>query len=102
MEVKAKLEAVAREMRRNDLTRDEITALPEETPLYRAVGKMFMRSERPAVSTFLNDQLAAEEKKKQDLLARQTYLQRRLQSQEANLKDLMANLMAQQPQPVTA
>jgi chaperonin cofactor prefoldin len=99
MEVKAKLEAINREMRRSDLTKDEIEALPEETPLYRSVGKMFMRADRPAVSTFLADQLAAEEKKKQDLIARQTYLQRRLQSQEANLKDLMTNLMAQQPQP---
>ena len=72
MEVKAKLEAISREMRRNDLTKDEIDALPEETPLYRSVGKMFLRAERPAVATFLKEQLAAEEKKKQDLLNRQT------------------------------
>lgn len=32
LEVKAKLEAVGREMRRNDLTKDEIAALPLEVP----------------------------------------------------------------------
>lgn len=40
---------------------------------------------------------AGEEKKKADLLSRQTYLQRRMHSQEANLKDLMGTLMSNAP-----
>jgi len=98
LEVKAKLESSARECRRHDLTKDEVAELPGETPLFRSVGKMFLRSEPSDVKDFIDQQLASEEKKKVDLLARQTYLERRLHSQEANLKDLMSSLMSTQPE----
>jgi chaperonin cofactor prefoldin len=99
MEVKAKLEACARETRRTDLTKDEIGRLPEETPLFRSVGKMFLRAPRPAIAAYLDEQLGVEAKKQADLAARQTYLTRRLQAQETHLKDLMATLTGV---PVTA
>jgi len=51
---------------------------------------MFLRSDQGEVAAFLSETEAAEAKKKADLTSRQTYLHRRLQSQEANLKDLMA------------
>ena len=43
-----------------------------QAPLFRSVGKMFLRSERAEVSEFLASQTDAEEKKKADLEARQT------------------------------
>lgn len=63
-------------------------------PLYRSVGKMFLRSEKAQIDAFLDEQVAAELKKKSDLESRQTYLTRRLTSQETALKDLVAAYQA--------
>ena len=51
---------------------------------------MFLRSEKSQIDAFLDEQVAGELKKKSDLESRQTYLTRRLTSQETTLKDLIA------------
>lgn len=100
LEVKARLEACHREGRRTDLTQDEIKAMPVETPMYLSVGKVFLRSPRPSVETHLEAERAKQEKERSDLEARKTFLQRRMVSQEANLKDLMGSLMGSPNGPV--
>ena len=54
---------------------------------------MFMLSGKDDVKSSLNNEMEQVEKKKGDLTSRRMYLQRRLQSQEANLKDLMSSAM---------
>lgn len=91
-EVKAKLNGATREQKATELTLRQVESMAEETPLYRAVGKMFLLSNKTEVTSCLEEKAEEDRKKQHDLTARQTYLQRRLQSQEANLKDLVANL----------
>mmetsp|Transcript_11862 Transcript_11862/g.20938 ORF Transcript_11862/g.20938 Transcript_11862/m.20938 type:complete len:163 (+) Transcript_11862:333-821(+) len=92
-EVNAKLQGAAREQKATALTLGEVEKVSDETPLYRAVGKMFMLSGKDDVTSSLNNEMEDVEKRKNELMSRRTYLQRRLQSQQANLQDLMSSAM---------
>mmetsp|Transcript_49323 Transcript_49323/g.139644 ORF Transcript_49323/g.139644 Transcript_49323/m.139644 type:complete len:255 (-) Transcript_49323:360-1124(-) len=92
-EVNAKLQGAMREQKATAITIGEVDQVTDETPLYRAVGKMFMLSGKDDVKTSLSNEMEDVEKRKTELTSRRTYLQRRLQSQEANLKDLMTSAM---------
>ena len=92
-EVEARTQMALKSSRRTALTVEQIGALPEDTPLYRGIGKMFLRSPKADVQTLLDNQVAEENEKKGALDSRKTFLTRRLQSQEANLQDIMKSAM---------
>jgi len=84
-----------REGQRTRLTLQNVGKLPAEggpegqgPPLYRAVGKMFLKSTRPAIVEHLEKQQSEIAKTEESLLGRQAYLERRLKSQQTNLKEL--------------
>ena len=89
-----KLTASKREQKRFELTGTQINAIEDGTRLYQSIGKMFMLAEKPEVMGSLQEQLEAEQKNESELKARQKFLQRRLQSQELNIKDLITNAMS--------
>eukprot|EP00622_Pseudochattonella_farcimen_P002204 FR737090.1.p1 GENE.FR737090.1~~FR737090.1.p1 ORF type:complete len:213 (+),score=35.36 FR737090.1:71-640(+) len=88
-ECNAKLAASARSQKLTSITAGEIEEVPEDSRLYRSVGKMFMLSSKEEVKSTLTEELEDEQQKNTELASKRTYLQRRLASQEASLKDLM-------------
>ena len=66
--------------------------VPEDTALYSALGRMFMLSDKASIKTKLDNEKDRETKREEDLKSRAAYLQRKLQSNEATLKDLYSQL----------
>lgn len=93
-EVRARLEACEKEQRRLSLTSSEVDSFSEDTPLYQAVGKMFLLSSRANIKKSLQESAELQEKRQTDLKSRQQYLERRLNSQAENMKDIMQAVQA--------
>jgi len=91
-EVRARLEAAAKDQRRIAVMSNEVEHLSEATPLYQSVGKMFMLRPREEIKTSLREDAEGQEKRVSDLKSREQYLQRRLHSQEENMKDLIQSI----------
>jgi len=88
-ETASKLQTCRREAKRVTLTTNQVQGISgETTPLYRAVGKMFVLSNKTDVMEHLEKQAKENEKSEESLKGRQAYLERRLKSQQANLQDL--------------
>ena len=75
-----------REIARSQLTSTEIADLPDESPVYRAVGKIFLESSKAAVLDALHTEKSNAEQRASSLTARATFLDREIQSKEAELK----------------
>jgi len=87
-EVEARISASELEIRRIAVTAEAVSKLPEETPVYRAVGKAFLRSNIPAVLSLKQRESEAASKLKAELQPRLQFLTRRLNSTHANIADL--------------
>ena len=88
-ETHARLNACKREIQRTTITRDEIKALPEDSTVYRSVGKMFLASDPPKIDALLGDQLGRGEERASQLAARAQFLDRRVKEQQAELTSLV-------------
>ena len=82
--------------RRTALTVEQIEAVSDETPLIRGVGKLFLRAPKADIKGMLDEQVAEENEKMAALDSKKNFLNRRLQSQERDLQDLMKTLVAAQ------
>ena len=96
MEVEARSSAAMKNSRRTALTVEQIEAVSDETPLFRGVGKMFLRAPKADIKGMLDEQVAEENEKMAALDSKKNFLNRRLQSQERDLQDLMKTLVAAQ------
>eukprot|EP01035_Chromulina_nebulosa_P032991 gene32991-44139_t len=72
--VRSKIASIQRETRVNRVTNDQIRPLPEETPMYRSVGKAFIFAGKTEVESRLEKEFAEFTKTQKDLLDRQEYL----------------------------
>jgi len=86
--VKIALNNTERESRLNAVTSSQIVPLPPTVPLYRSVGKAFVRTARDKVESLLIKEKEDLEKAYKDLSDREEYLTRRMNSNMSNLKDL--------------
>jgi len=74
-------------------TKQQIDALPTDVPLYRACGKAFLAVPNcDFVQKKLADEQAENAKEIKDLLDRQEYLERRVNANNANFKELTQGL----------
>jgi chaperonin cofactor prefoldin len=69
-----------------------LSAMPSTAPVYRGVGKAYMKTERTEIDRRLESEMGASTKNLRDLGDRQEYLERRLQSSVQNYKDLTVGL----------
>jgi len=92
-EVQGRLMSSQREQKMISLTSKQIENVPETNKMYRSVGKMFMLTPKADMDGILQEQGQTEKKTQTELMSRRKYLQRRITSQEENIKDLMQNAM---------
>ena len=90
--VQVRLANMQRESRATQATGHQISELNAEVPLYRAVGKAFVATPRAEVEEKLEKDLETNIRNQRDLTDRVEYLERRIQSNTVNLKELTAGL----------
>ena len=86
--VQMKITAMQRETRICQATRVQIEQLPPAIPVYRAVGKAFLLSSNSAIKQTLELEQGSNTKTIKDLMDRQEYLERRIASNNTNLKEM--------------
>lgn len=76
-----------------DLTRQEITGIPENAKCYRSVGKAFLRAwdNKSQVEEYLEKERADLAKQETEYLQKLEYLERRIKSQRQNMEELIAS-----------
>ncbi len=90
--VRNKLTSLQREARVNAVTTHQIETLDPAVPLYRSVGKAFVLTGRTDIEGRLEREIAELTKSERDLADRQEYLERRIASNNNNLRDLTSGL----------
>eukprot|EP00002_Diphylleia_rotans_P036919 TRINITY_DN818_c0_g1_i1.p1 TRINITY_DN818_c0_g1~~TRINITY_DN818_c0_g1_i1.p1 ORF type:complete len:117 (+),score=31.98 TRINITY_DN818_c0_g1_i1:75-425(+) len=87
-QVRGQLNRAERERRRNELTLAEVIAQPEETPLYSAVGKMFILTPREKLTNSIRTEIVTLEGELQQLYQSRTYLTKQASNAEAQMKEI--------------
>mmetsp|Transcript_26816 Transcript_26816/g.63031 ORF Transcript_26816/g.63031 Transcript_26816/m.63031 type:complete len:259 (+) Transcript_26816:201-977(+) len=87
--VKANLTKAVREEKMYGITLSEVKENPSVTGDYfRSVGKLFMRSSQTDILQHLENNIKSQKKKQQELSGKSDYLEKRLKSQQMNMKEL--------------
>eukprot|EP01031_Cornospumella_fuschlensis_P027387 gene27387-33078_t len=81
--VRAKLAGLQREQRVNNITAHQVTELPADTPMYRAVGKAFFKGQKDRRE---HGELV---RGIRECMDRQEFLERRIQSNMTNIAELV-------------
>uniref|UniRef100_A0A6U4EFJ5 Uncharacterized protein n=1 Tax=Phaeomonas parva TaxID=124430 RepID=A0A6U4EFJ5_9STRA len=90
-QVQSRQRMTAIDLKKVEITRQQVSMLDENAHILRGIGKMFMRSDKNEIITSLGESKEKGEKHQAELMNKQKYLARRLESQERNLKEIMAN-----------
>ena len=83
------LGVVARDTRATQVTQAQVSMCDENTNLYKSVGKAYVKSSKQEIEETLKKDTINLKKTEQDLNDRKQYLERRIQSNQANIKDLL-------------
>jgi len=94
---KVQLELAQRqhEQKRNGLTKSELEEVPvpegggDGPKMYRSVGKMFLLTKREDVFRHLDEAVADDEKRAEELGGKAEFLERRMKSQQQNIQELI-------------
>jgi tetratricopeptide (TPR) repeat protein len=88
-----------RERKVSEITKNEVLQMDnestpsknnnKETGYYRSVGKMFLRTSRDEVVSYLDQSMTACQQKENELKHQSEYLQRQVQSQRQNMQELV-------------
>lgn len=89
--VQANLSKIQREHRMNQITLDELEKNPSDGMHFRNTGKIFMKHKREDIFDHLKSVMKAQRKSENELVQKMEFLQRRLQSQQQNVKELKAS-----------
>jgi prefoldin subunit 1 len=93
--VEANIAMAQREYKAQQLTKTELEQLPQPedgddtTKMYRSIGKMFLRASRTDIMEHIDKSMEAEQTKETDLTKKQQYLEKRIQSQQQNIQELL-------------
>jgi prefoldin subunit 1 len=90
--VRSRLTSLQREARMNAVTTHQIESLDPKIPLYRTVGKAFVLTGRNDIEGRLEREISELTKNERDLTDRQEYLERRIASNNNNLRDLTSGM----------
>ena len=88
-QVSSKLSTCQREIRANRVTAQQVEELPTDVTTYRTVGKAFMLTPRTEIDKRLASELDTLTKNQADLTDRKVYLERRLESNNQQMKDIV-------------
>eukprot|EP00968_Pinguiococcus_pyrenoidosus_P024907 scaffold5189_cov275-Pinguiococcus_pyrenoidosus.AAC.1 len=83
------------DLKKVEITRRQLSELDESATVLKGIGKMFMRASRAEILQGLSDGKDKGEKLTSELKSKEKYLARRLESQERNLKEIMANAQSE-------
>jgi chaperonin cofactor prefoldin len=83
------LHRLTREKQISEITLGEIADLPQETTCYQSIGKVFLKTSQERVSEHLQKQKDDCGKRIDDLSLKKDHLQRRLQSQQQSIEDIL-------------
>ena len=86
--VQANYNKAQREEKVYSITRKELDDNPGTGEYFRSVGKVFVKSTQPQIIEHLDTNIAAQQKKQQELSGKIQYLEKRLKSQQLNMKEL--------------
>lgn len=92
--VQRKQRMCAVDLRKIDVTRKQVNELPSEVNIMKGIGKMFKKSTKTEILADLQRGQEKGEAMSTELDTKMKYLTRRLQNQEMNLKEIMANAQA--------
>nr|XP_061818780.1 prefoldin subunit 1-like isoform X2 [Nerophis lumbriciformis] len=88
------IEQLTRVQKHANLTHTEISTLPNNTPLYEGVGRMFILQSKDDIAHQLKDkQKTADEKIKE--LEKKVYLERSVKEAEDNIREMLMSRRAQ-------
>jgi len=88
------IENLKRTITHAGLTEQEIGNLPDETRVYESVGRMFILSDKPAVTSRLTEKQTTSQEKIKTLESNKEYLERNLKESENSLRELVAQKMS--------
>ncbi len=88
--VQSRIAALQRDSRALAVTESQIQQLSPTIPLYKAVGKAFILTDRPAIESNFEKEMLNITRNQRDLGDRKEYLERRISSSTQNLKDLVS------------
>lgn len=88
--VQNRLLSLDRETRTAQVTAKQIRDFDAAVPMFKAVGKAYVLSDRANIELGLDKELELLQKNQQDLTDRRVYLERRISSSTANIRDLQA------------
>jgi tetratricopeptide (TPR) repeat protein len=87
-----RLNGLSREAAATDNTQSQLKEFPTSTKLYRGIGKVYVLQDRATIDECLELEINTIDKNYKDLQDRKEYLERRIQSNQTNLRDLTAGL----------
>ncbi|MGK3745577.1 MAG: chaperonin cofactor prefoldin [Bacillariaceae sp.] len=87
--VNANLNKAQREEKMYGITLSEVEQNPSASGNYfRSVGKLFLQSTKPEVTEHLQSNIDNQKKTQEELTGKKDYLEKRLKSQQMNMKEL--------------
>lgn len=86
-----------KELKMNEITVSELEKLPKDSDskMYRGIGKMFMLCSQEEVFEHLETEMTEDAKKITDMTQKKDYLERRMTSQQQNIKELTSSPAAE-------
>jgi len=89
--LKAHIAKSQKEQKINEITKSELETLPtsHEIKMYQAVGKAFLLSSRNEVMESLEESTKLEKKRENDLVQKMEYLEKKMNSQQSNIQELL-------------
>ena len=96
--VRANLNKAEREEKLYGITLSEVEQNPSKNGNYfRSVGKIFLRSTQPEITEHLQANISNQKNIQKELLGKHDYLEKRLKSQQMNMKELSQQVWLQAP-----
>ena len=89
--VSSHLNVVARDIRATQVTQSQVSMCDDNTNLYKSVGKAYVSASKQEIEETLRKDAINLKKTESDLNDRKQYLERRIQSNQANIKDLIGS-----------
>ena len=87
-----RINSLSREAAAADNTQNQIKALDDTTALYKGIGKAYVLQDKNSIDESLTKELDTIDKNYKDLKDRKEYLERRINSNQSNLRDLTAGM----------
>merc|ERR1712098_360225 len=89
------IDQLTRVQKHAKLTLAEICTLPDNTPLYEGVGRMFILQSKEDINNLLTDKQKTVEEKIKELEQRKVYLERSVKEAEDNIREMLLSRRAQ-------